>query len=66
MWNDLFDERQKKEIAFSRIYANDFNHGTDGHNAKVIIAKMADLLDECERIIAKYGKGGELLISKEE
>lgn len=45
-WQDLFDERQRKEIAFSRIYAREFAHGTDGHNGKIIIAKMADLLDK--------------------
>jgi hypothetical protein len=47
-WHKLFDERQLKEIAFSRAYARDYAHGTDGHNAKMIVAKMADLLDELE------------------
>jgi len=45
-WLKLFDERQQKEIKFSQVYVNEFEHGTDGHNAKVIIAKMAHLLDE--------------------
>jgi hypothetical protein len=45
-WLALFDERQRKEIAFDRLYAAQFGHGTDGHNAKMIIAKMADLLDK--------------------
>lgn len=44
-WKLFFDERQMKEIRFDRIYAADFSHGTDGHNARLIIAKMADLLD---------------------
>jgi hypothetical protein len=44
-WIDMFDERQQKEIALSRLYAKDFHHGTDGHNAKMIIALLADLLD---------------------
>jgi len=48
-WHKLFDERQLKEIAFSRHYAKNYAHGTDGHNAKIIIAKLADLLDEWEQ-----------------
>ena len=47
-WTDYLDERQQKEVAFSRLYAKDFGHGTDGHNAKVIIAKLADLLDAAQ------------------
>lgn len=47
-WLKLFDERQQKEIKFSQVYVNEFEHGTDGHNAKVIIAKMSALLDKIE------------------
>ena len=47
-WLDEFDERQQKEIRFSRLYAQDFAHGTEGHNAKLIIAKMASLLDQAD------------------
>ncbi len=60
MWNAHFDERQNKEIAFSRFYAEDFNHGTDGHNAKIIIAKMARLLDQYELLVV--GLGGDLIL----
>jgi hypothetical protein len=45
-WKAFFDERQLKEIYFDRLYATDFAHGTDGHNARLIIARMAALLDE--------------------
>lgn len=45
VWETHFDERQRKEIAFCLIYADDFAHGTDGHNIKLIVAKMAKLLD---------------------
>lgn len=48
MWEQEFDERARKEITFSRLYAADFHHGTEGHNAKLIIAKMAELLDLTE------------------
>jgi len=47
-WRDNFDERQQKEIEFSVLYLNQFEHGTDGHNAKIIIAKMASLLDKVQ------------------
>ena len=47
-WLSHFDARQLKEIEFCRVYAENFNHGTDGHNAKLIIAQMAKLLDEAE------------------
>lgn len=49
MWRELFDDRQKKEIKFSLVYGDEYNHGTDGHNSKKIIAKFANLLDAlCE------------------
>jgi len=44
-WIDQLDDRQRKEVEFAIIYARDFSHGTDGHNAKLIIAKLAGLLD---------------------
>lgn len=50
-WLEQFDERQQKEIEFSILYLNQFEHGTDGHNAKVIIAKMAQLLNKVEVVL---------------
>lgn len=50
-WLNYFDERQQKEIEFCRLYALNFNHGTDGHNAKLIIARMAYRLDEQENTL---------------
>jgi hypothetical protein len=44
-WLTHFDDRQRKQIAFSRLYAKDFSHGATGHNDMLIIAKMAELLD---------------------
>lgn len=43
-----FTERDLKEIAFSRLYVQDFNHGTVGHNDMLIIARLADLLEATE------------------
>lgn len=42
----LFDERQRKEIILDLGYAEIFNHGTDGHNARLIIARLAKALDK--------------------
>lgn len=44
-WLTHFDDRQRKQIEFSRLYAREFSHGAIGHNDMLIIAKMADLLD---------------------
>ncbi len=41
-----FDERQQKEIEFCRTYLEKFAHGTDGHNLRMIVAKMAAILDD--------------------
>ncbi|MHC4413595.1 MAG: hypothetical protein ACYSW6_11625 [Planctomycetota bacterium] len=45
MWTKHFTDRQIKEINFAALYTDDFHHGTDGHNAKVIIAKMSKILN---------------------
>jgi hypothetical protein len=47
-WSGAFDERQLKEIELDRLYASMYHHGTDGHNGRIIIARMAELLDERE------------------
>lgn len=48
-WLSHFDDRQRKQITFSRLYAKDFRHGATGHNDMLIIAKMAELLDGKEK-----------------
>jgi hypothetical protein len=50
--HENFDERQQKEIQLARIYAERFAHGTDGHSAKMIIARLADILDKVDLAIA--------------
>lgn len=75
-WRDEFSERELREIEFSRLYQKEFNHGTDGHNAKIIIAKLAAILDTVaafdaplddtrlllylHRLLEKHGTQGEL------
>lgn len=36
------DARQLKEILFDLFYAKYLAHGTDGHNARLIMAKLAE------------------------
>lgn len=50
-WVYNFDQRQRNEIAFNHVYIENFNHGTDGHNLRVICALMADQLDAYEDTI---------------
>lgn len=47
-WHAQFDKGQLKEIEFACLYAEKFNHGTDGHNSKLIVAKFAKMLDGLE------------------
>lgn len=56
-WIKEFDERQREEIEFAQTYADFFAHGTDGHNAKMIIAKMVQLLDEQAFRLGDVGQG---------
>jgi hypothetical protein len=41
-----FDSRQLKQIEFSMTYADKFNHGADGHNSMLIIAKLVNIIRE--------------------
>lgn len=50
-WRARFDSRQLKEIELARLYIQQFAHGTTGHNALLVIAKLADLADEYEAIL---------------
>ncbi len=45
-WMDIIlDERQQSEVRFSKIYIDKFNHGTDGHNPRILIATLARAID---------------------
>ncbi len=45
-WMDIIlDERQQNEVRFNKMYANKFNHGTDGHNPRILIAILAKTID---------------------
>lgn len=51
-----FTEREIKEIEFCHIYISSFHHGTDGHNAKMIIAKLVQLLDSIHSLSDHKGQ----------
>ena len=55
-WKSNFNDRELKEIEFCVLYAQQFNHGTVGHNAKTIIATMVSILDNAESIINRTGE----------
>ena len=51
-----FDERQRKQILWAQMYDQDtFRHGDNGHNDKLIIAKMANYIDHLEAKLAASG-----------
>lgn len=50
-WKSNFDERELKEIEFCVLYKQQFNHGTQAHNLRVIVAKMVSILDNAESVI---------------
>ena len=51
-WRNGLDERQRKEVEWAEKYVGEFNHGTVGHNQLVVIAKLAGLLDEIEKVVS--------------
>jgi hypothetical protein len=57
-----FDERQIKEIERCLLYAtyaNDCYRGADGHNVRMVIAKMAGLLSDVHILDNKtFGTNG--------
>jgi hypothetical protein len=40
----LLDDREKKECSFALLYASTYRHGTQGHVAYMLIAKLVQLL----------------------
>ena len=44
-WIESFDIRHQKEIEFSQMYVEKFDHGTPGHMHLVVIAQLAGLVN---------------------
>lgn len=53
-------ERQIKEMIFALIYAEQFGHGTEGHNRLLLIAKLAQALGLTEQRGRLYQDGIEV------
>ena len=49
-WGQSLNAREWQEVSFAQVYAKDFAHGTAGHVRLMLIAKLADLLDEAEKV----------------
>jgi len=49
-WLRRLDERQQGLVANARLYANNDPAGMPGHQLALIVAKLADMLDEFEPV----------------
>jgi hypothetical protein len=63
-WTKRFTNREIKEIDFARIYTDNFNHGTDGHRAKIIISKMSNMLNATHAVLTDPALSGADKIDK--
>lgn len=45
-WLSLLTDREKDEVKLAQLYAKEFNHGTDGHNRLILIAKLVDIINQ--------------------
>lgn len=45
IWRGNFTRRELDEIRLANQYVNEFDHGSSGHLAMTVIAKMTALLD---------------------
>lgn len=60
-WHKHFTERQIKEINYCLVYSTDeFRHGTDGHNIKMIVAQMAAMLNKIHYALGPVGFHAEI------
>lgn len=48
-WLNNFDPRMRQEIALATEYVERFNHGTSGHLAFQVIARLAKVLETYKR-----------------
>jgi hypothetical protein len=45
-WTDTLSDQQQQDVAWARTYARDFRHGADDHARLLLVAQLADLLDQ--------------------
>lgn len=44
-WKVQLTDRERKEVEFCQQYAQNFNHGTDGHSRMLVVARLAQIID---------------------
>ncbi len=44
-WEELLDDRQVLELQLAQVYERDYHHGTVGHTAYMLIARLSQILD---------------------
>lgn len=44
-WRSLLNERGAKEVQFAQVYAEQFAHGTTGHNQLMLINELRTVID---------------------
>lgn len=59
-WMEDFDTRELKEINFAQEYVRNFNHGTSGHMAYTVIAKLVEKINEMEHAINRQNKDNDV------
>lgn len=47
-WATDLDEREWNEVKLAQVYAQGFHHGTSGHLGYMVLAKLAEKLNERE------------------
>ncbi len=52
-WHNYFNDRQINEIEFNRVYDEKFGHGTSGHNERLLIARMATIIERLTQTLSK-------------
>lgn len=50
-WRGRFNDRDIKQIEFSRFYKSQFAHGATDHNSMCIIAEMSYILDAFDDVL---------------
>jgi len=48
-WIELLSERELKEVQFSELYDANFQHGTSGHIAYMLISKLTSFLNTLQK-----------------
>lgn len=44
-WKIQLTDRERKEVEFCQEYAQNFNHGTDGHSRMLLVARLAQIIE---------------------